>query len=350
MKLGKSFCWRPFVQLDIMNTDELKPCCKFQLPVKDETFNDLWKDVRLSILNGDFHPGCVKCWEAEQSGFKNTERLSYYGPRDKAVVLENRYDLKFISISVDNICNLACATCNSKYSSKWAAEEKKMDGIQPPKVKAADLKKIMDKNIWKNVERLALYGGEPLYSANALQLLEWLVEEGISEKIVLSFITNSTVITDKIQSRLKKFRAVEFTVSIDSIGDRFELMRWPASWNTVRDNFHKLESDSKVINYTYSVLNAYNLIEDLAEIRQDLTHNIHISILQSPDYYSAHHLPLEIKEELIEKYRNDAQASTLIPFLRKPGNPDKFRQAIEKLKKLDSFRGTDCKILGPMFN
>jgi MoaA/NifB/PqqE/SkfB family radical SAM enzyme len=310
------------------------------------------KEVRNSILTHEYHPGCQPCWERENAGFKKSMRAIYDGPRDKEAVLENKFKLKFMVVTLDNVCNLACTMCSKSYSSKWASEESRMYGTPLIKSRSQPFPHLYEHATWKDMEELALYGGEPLYSKNCLSLLNWLIDEGFSKNIKISFYTNGSIFSEKIVSLFESFKSIELIVSVDAASERFELLRWPSSWKTLIDNFDRFSNIPNVstnIHCIFSMLNAYHLVDDLQVIRKELSNRISFDILKSPEYYSAKHLPDHIKQNLIDQYSIDKDAQLLIPILKEQGNLSELTRAYEMLKTLDYYRKTNLDILGPIF-
>ena len=358
MKLPRSFCWRPFVELHINQHNRYAPCCKFiskNMYGSNTESDDIHRKVRDAILEDRWHPGCRSCKDIEDSGFSKSHRQDYRGPKDKNLVTENRFSLRHLEIIVDNVCNLACTTCSPFHSSRWESENKKMgDTTKYPSILKLQDRFLYEPWIWQDVEHLVLYGGEPMYSKNVLDLLRWATSNGFSENIELMFYTNGTQFNENIIQLLKSFKSVKIRFSIDATGDRYELLRWPASWTTTVDNFQRMSEMPNVetgVTYTLSILNIMHALEDMTDISSVLgTGRIGINLLTDPHFFSIRHLPQDIKDVLIAKMRSHHSLNAIIPELQIEGSPEELEKAKERLRSLDQHRKTDRRILGDIFD
>lgn len=348
-KLSKTFCWRPFVQIYTLSDKQYAPCCHFNGSFNFQTNLDLNTDVRTAILNNQWHDGCNSCRDIEQNVDKNLSlRKMYDGPKNFETVRDNKFILKNLEISIDNSCNLACIMCNEEYSSKWVSENKKMNFNTGAKNRAFNLDTLKSFNFWNQIEELKIIGGEPLYSKNTLNLMQWLIEKNISKNIILKFTTNGTFFNEKIIKLLSNFKFCKITFSVDGIGEKFNTIRWPAKYVDVYSNFLKFKQYDNIslqVTYTYSLLNACNYITDYKELQDKFCDKISYNVVEYPRYYSAQHLPKYLKSKLIEEYSKEDFAQFYIQVLSQSDNPELFAKAIKNLKKLDSYRKTDSSIL-----
>jgi len=346
-----TFCRRAFTDL-VFDSGIIKPCCYF-LSNFTKKFQDIESSnlqVRQYIKDNKWHPGCDNCKKTEKDGNKKSHRLNHkYDDFDYELFYENKFSLKNLEIRVDNNCNIACITCFSDSSSRWSAELKRMGEHDPCKNKVnTDIDKLLTYEIWKNVEKLTIYGGEPMYSKKVEKILSWAVENNLSEKIDVHFFSNGTIINKNIIDKFERFKSINIGFSIDGTFDRYHIIRWPANWNETLENFNKLKLMPNVnlyIIYTYSVLNAYNTKEDLEILNEYFNCPIVPNLLINPSYYAARNLPESIKEKLIDHLITVPEFSYLIAELQQPSNEKELKQAIERVKKLDNFRNTDSSIL-----
>jgi MoaA/NifB/PqqE/SkfB family radical SAM enzyme len=353
-KLSKSFCWRPFTQV-IFNQNTHKPCCFFQGKFDNNT--EINKEVRNAILENKWHDGCKICKNLEEN--KNTKKRSfrflYDGIRDANLVLQNKFSAKNIEISVDNSCNFACITCNSGASSKWLSENKKMEIPDENKNYSFDFSFYKNHDLWENADTCIIYGGEPLYSKNSLNLLKFLIENKLSKKLSLTFYTNGSILNDEIAELLENFKSCKINFSVDSIYERFHIIRWPGNYEIVKNNFKKIskiKNTSVNITYTYSILNATNFVEDYNIIKNELIDDIRINVVNNPKIYAARNLPENVKDKLINSYfkEKDIDRNIIdiaIGELQMPSYINSLHELIKQLKIYDSYRKTDSSILFP---
>jgi sulfatase maturation enzyme AslB (radical SAM superfamily) len=213
-----------------------------------------------------------------------------------------------------------------------------------------DIDKLLADEIWKNVEKLTIYGGEPMYSKKVEKILSWAVENNFSENVNLHFFSNGTLFNRLIINKFERFKSVNIGFSIDGTYDRYHIIRWPGNWNKTLENFNKLKLMPNVnlyIIYTYSVLNAYNTKEDLEILNEHFNCPIVPNLLINPSYYAARNLPESIKEKLIDHLITVPEFSYLIAELQQPSNEKELKEAIRHVKKLDKFRNTNSSIFFP---
>ena len=353
-KLPNNFCWRPFTQINLKENTH-RPCCFFQGNIQnDQDFN---KEIRDSILANKWHDGCIRCKTLEQD--KNTKkrsfRLLYNDHKDINLVLQNKFSAKVIEIVLDKTCNFACITCNSNSSSKWHSENLRMSIEDNIKIKPINMLPYKQHSLWENAETCIIYGGEPLYSKNTLALLKFLTENKFSEKLCLTFYTNGSIINDEIADLLQTFKSCKIKFSVDSIYDRFHVIRWPGDYEIVKDNVKKIsqfKNTSLSITYTYSILNATNFIEDYKVIKNELSENIHLNVVNYPKIYAARNFSSAIKQKLISEYENESTIDRntieiITGELKMPQFYDSLKELIDQLKLYDLYRKTDSSILFP---
>ncbi|WP_371258398.1 radical SAM protein [Magnetospira sp. QH-2] len=132
-------------------------------------------------------------------------------------------------------CNLECKMC-----------------IQVPK------RKLLDEEIetqlfshWKAWFPFALtvdcIGGEPFSIPSAIQFMREFVEDPELDMVRLGIFTNG-IMVDKHLDWLRKKERVSFKVSLDSVGDSYEAIRFRGDWERVSENLvtiRKLIDDEK---------------------------------------------------------------------------------------------------------
>ena len=346
-KLPKNFCWRPFTQLYLQESWH-KPCCEFT--EKLDNSNEFNKEVRDYILRNEWHPGCVTCkTNEENNNKKNSFRLKYNFDKIPELVVKNTFIPKIVELHPDNTCNLACITCGSYDSSKWAIENRKMGISENYRKRSVDLNLVKTLDFWKDTNTCILYGGETFYSKKILDILNFLVSNKISSNLNLFLYTNGTFIDDEIIDLLSQFKHCDLGFSIDSVNERFNIIRWPANYIDVRKNFiktKKLTNTNLRITYTFSVLNSSNFIEDMNILNEEFTNKIYFNVLNNPPYYMARNLPDELKQIILNSLKNKEKYKEVIDELKQEKVVN-FNMIKARLQTLDKFRNTDSSILFP---
>ena len=149
---SESFCMLPWMHLHAYPDGRAYPCCfAFDpYPVGDlnkqslkEVFNnDKMKEMRLRMLNNKKSRECLKCYDQEKSGFFSLRLSSnkHFG-HNIGLIDSTQSDgtadfmIKYWDIRFSNLCNMACRSCGTWFSSNWYEDHKKLTGSPPPHAK-----------------------------------------------------------------------------------------------------------------------------------------------------------------------------------------------------------------------
>jgi hypothetical protein len=290
-----TFCVLPWYSLELPSNS---PCCL--LPKNTDIVQ-----VKKDLLNGVKSPACAKCWKIESSGKKSrrqfeNEFLDYKLDRDLDKIQED-CKTKIINplvyqIQTSNLCNQACVTCNSYFSSKWAEIERRIGTVPHPTFKI----KLSEVNVdYATARRIEFVGGEPFFDPTTFEILDLLIEHN-NTNCFISVVTNGSIsLSDHQLTTLSKFTDLNICISIDGIGPVFEYMRWPARWPSLLDNIEKFKKITKniSISYTISSLNVLYYQQTVDWFHsQNLRYNH--NIVTAPEWIGLHNAPVKIKELL----------------------------------------------------
>ena len=154
------------------------------------------------MLNGEKPVECSKCWEAESVGNKSKR---YYESRRLPMTLKQAKEItnddgtlkevnyEFVELRLGNHCNVQCRTCNPYSSSRWL---KDWDNIYPERralpefTRKSSVNWPLEEEFWeKLIDRcnelklLYINGGEPCIIEKHLNILQNVVDRGISKKV-----------------------------------------------------------------------------------------------------------------------------------------------------------------------
>ena len=391
-----------------------------------EAMNSVWhKEIRAAQLNGDRHPACKVCWDRDDAarrqgvksrslrytrtyvqnveGIKHSPSLIGGHPMIGSAVPETAADWltsddgtmkDIMPISLDirfsNLCNAKCVMCEPLYSNLWYEDHellfgesqfdagmKKYNIIKTPKVNggytySSDMPEWRDDPRWwkqldemgPNLRHVYITGGEPFVQPMHDKFIERLSEAGYAKNIVVEYDTNLSVINPRILNLLSQFKDVIIRVSVDDVGERYNLIRHPLRFDRLMENLNKLKDyglDKNVSAVTtcigiYSLFAPMRLWEQFAPMGYEY-HSIRI--LRSPRAVNIEYLPPSIKEKIIKEYdKCDSIPHThkthVSGFLKNTINQVTDEQGTKHLKMymnymdgLDRIRGTNWKSTFP---
>lgn len=299
-----------------------------------------------------WNPGCWECERLEQAGVKSF-RISMI---DKFGIKEKLSGPQRIDMLFDRSCNLACRSCGPRSSTLW--EKHLRDNNLPVGVFAnntnENLRKITDalKSMdLSNLEMVQFCGGETLLGNTywqAAQLIADIAPDYVN-KIELGFQTNGTQpIDEKYYPLIEKFKLVKFMVSIDGTYDKFEYLRWPASWNQFVDNIFALREKlpGNVMFFVQETTNCLNLLH-FNDVTNWVNENFNSNRFGDPTDCTTQliqHQYLDVNnitQEYVDALQNTRMSKMLRPdWMEIPGWIQSF---IRETEKFDKIRGQDWK-------
>ena len=214
-----AFCPLPWMSVNVRNNGDLRVCCNANVGldqglVKKEDgtiynlgtdgINDfrngkIMKEIRTSMLKGEFHPSCIRCKREHEAGMDSraswersiwkkhlTEESARDITQEDGTIDTANVPITYTDLRFGNLCNLKCRMCGPTDSNQWYDDQAKVWNVTSykdaekviPLVKNKKGKFTADTNIydwynnprfWKDLEdaiptleRLYIVGGEPL--------------------------------------------------------------------------------------------------------------------------------------------------------------------------------------------
>lgn len=263
---NKSFCPIPWTGLMMNHDGKVKNCIRsvHSMPIGDLK-NDKIQDIVLGvenlkrqeqILNKLPVPSCQTCYDIEDNkkGLDIISDRIFYIRELKQNSLDfyqkGNFDLQTVDIRWSNLCNFSCVYCGPEFSSKWSDELKIQKTVLTQEQKN-NFKNYILKNA-KSLKHVYLAGGEPLLMKENLELLE-----ALDKNVNLRINTNLSKTDTRIFEKICEFKNVHWTISIETIEDQFEYIRYGSKWNDFLENLNIiLRFDHKIsFNMLYFVLN-----------------------------------------------------------------------------------------------
>jgi len=239
------FCPLPWVSLSTGPGGRLRTCCHQSTPPDEDTLSAISEihslrhndAIRSELLRGQTPAACSNCARLEQEGGESP-RLEYI----RRFGTEDLGSIRYLDLTIDNLCNLECIMCSPLYSTRLNAS---FSGIYPNYEKMPAWSLPLENLIplishLPRLEMMTLTGGEPFLSPNVQKLLSHCVDSGVASKLSLRIFSNFTVRPPWMIEMLSAFRDCEILASIDAIGEIYEKIRHPAKWHLVEENLNWL--------------------------------------------------------------------------------------------------------------
>lgn len=347
------FAWS---HLDFVR-NEYAPCFRFRVTdhtiakmsekLPSEVINsDEMKNVRKSLQEGVFPPGCFDCQYKESKGLKSYRLQSL---QDTSWDSNNEIDYSLLDIKkiydlelkFSRACNFLCRHCNSEANSSFEVLGKKNIEIasdlnkmgfnhlikaeSPIPTVTDDIVEDLIKNIIPNIERLFFSGGEPLYHIEHYRFLERLINDPKidTKKIILGYNTNMSLINFKdydLKKLWQHFKGIELTISLDGTGIFFNYFRERGDYDTVIKNIISLVESVPYITdillvctcTSYHAFYADKIFKDISELVDLLKNKYKIPYVHTkPTFVHLHALDMVNLDDTAKKYIIDNLTKTM---------------------------------------
>ena len=371
--VSPTFCSMVWDHQFVDPTGRVKPCCRFaekhrpnennlKLQSLTDIFYGNWmQDVRETMLAGERVPGCIRCYQEEDSG-KRSLRQRYNSHSDLLVselVDITNPTIKWIELAISNDCNLACRMCDSRYSWKWYKEELTMYGGRS--YSETEHTKSDIANVYPFINELVhlkFTGGEPLITPDHWVLVDKLIAERDCSEIFLNYSTNCTIMPkDEWIAKWDKFKYIEFALSWDTVDPaEAAYIRWPETYDRIEAVTKYFLSLKQHHNFNYimrgtiSLLNIWHLPQTLEWWIEHCGDNVKLNPthLTYPEELCVTVLPEHIKKKISDRFDsyiatcNDERIITNVQYIKNFMNSTDDTHLLPKLQtyieKTDTYR------------
>ncbi len=297
--------------------------------------SDTFKKVRKQMANGEIPSSCLTCYNVEKNGDISKRIKESKIPIDTSINEDGSItpNLTNIELRLGNYCNFKCRSCNAESSTSWISDYYKLKDIVPLP-SAYDITKNSEGTTYTWTDKTEFYddlikhtpnlnliqvsGGEPFLVPKHNYLIERMVNEGHAKNATISYITNANYDFDAIKptlEKLKSFKNVAISVSIDDVRDRNTFIRSLSNWDLTISNLKRFVNE---YNFSISVtqtVSAFNFlyIEELAQFLIDeglyklngtgKIYRIIPNHVFSPSYQNANLYPLEVRRKKIDEIK-----------------------------------------------
>ena len=345
------FCKAPWVSLQygsLLMHGGVTPCCEWTGAAFKGSLNEymsgewlanvknIMSDTSVTSHREYVNRSCENCI--------NLDNLGITSKRQQLQEFEIHDGIQLVDYRPDNICNLKCRMCFPGNSSMIAKEQNHSFEI----LDTSDIYQFD----FSTVTSLSIVGGEPSISKEVDTFLQWLIDNGRAEYIVLKVTTNATNANANWIDKLKKFPKCHTVISLDGTNEIYEYIRTNANWDSIVKNIKSYEFENNVITYQITG-SMYNMpvIERWIDWFADKD-NVTLYPVEGRKSLMLSALPDNIRFEkmkFLESIDNNLarDAYTILNDTR--FNRNHLDWFIEYTHALDNLRNTDITKLDPVF-
>ena len=327
-------CILPWINFGTNTFGRARPCGysehKSDVKLKDSSIEQEWnseyfREIRRDFLNQVWPDNCRRCEYVEKMGGKSKkfdENFHLFEPNRHLIDQTEKdgsvpYYPPHIDIRVGTICNLKCIHCGTGASSKWQEDKYMLNKYSNTEEYKINNKWIEQESfIWDSIlenihqtKRLSFLGGEPFANKQHNKFIDNISESEYSKDITLFYVTNGTLLTEKVMEKLLKFKMVLLQISIDTIEESAEYFRFPIKWEHYKRQLDMVKKYSDRENlivkaqWTCSNVSMFYLPETYDFITKNYT-NMSFDFcnhVEWPLHMSAQNLPVDMKLEIRKK-------------------------------------------------
>lgn len=354
-----TFCIHPWMHLRLQPEGQAQVCCRYQnsiskdgspLSLHTNSLDEIWnsdemRTIRRDMVQGKELAGCVECYREEkhggfsmrmrdnaawQSGWLNEDKVTIDTLKSRAILDNFWLSTLPVNLEVDtgSLCNLKCRMCHDGVSSRiakdvvhssWTADQ----WTGKPYHDRDAISRLLSVRRWSlpkdfvqnailrhplETKRLYFIGGEPFLVKEVGDLLQKLIDAGVSQTMTLAVVSNGTF-TSSWFELTKHFRRLELAVSIDGFGKYYDYIRYPNKWASLVRNiavFRQLPNVHLSAAVTLQIYNALN-IDQLFRYLDVIDLGFYAYPIHVPTYLSIGAMPPRARGLAAERLRAYAE-------------------------------------------
>ena len=349
--LHKTFCSSPWFHIRLTFNGDYEPCRWArrlgatenirQTTIMQYYNSSEMKSLRLKMLAGETPDECKTCYYEESFGklngrqrqlAKSAIRLDDFARSLRSSPHFEMFDYSMnnlgvspyyptdLQIDLGNTCNNACIMCHPKFSSrlekdyiKLQAADSQMFAFQPYQSWTRDpdiVERFVEQiSTIPEIRYIHFLGGETLFDETFYQLTERLAALGLAERIIIGATTNGTIYSDRLASVIDSFQEVHLGISIESVTELNDYVRYPSSITQVLSNIQKFldyrKQNSKLklqLRITPNIFSIYELDQIFDYMVENQISAESCNILFEPAYLRMELVPPDIRQECVEKF------------------------------------------------
>jgi sulfatase maturation enzyme AslB (radical SAM superfamily) len=303
--------------------------------------SDQMRSLRQKLLSGETPEHCSTCYYEESFGKLNGRVRQL----NKSAIDVDNFDLtarssphyenfKYslhnnglanmapvdLQIELGNICNSACIMCAPEASSRLEQEYHKLNKINSTLFTRPESYKswTKDKNLVErfiqelvaipNLRYVHFLGGETLYDETFYTICDRLIDSGISKNIIVGTTTNGTIYNDRIRKFIENFKQFHLGISIESVTELNDYIRWPGQIDSILPNINKFlmlrETNPELyisLRITPNVFSVYEIDKLFVYMLENRVIAESCNILHNPTHLRIELIPDDIRNEIKSK-------------------------------------------------
>lgn len=225
--------------------------------------------IKQEMLAGKRAGGCSNCYPpqddlSERTYLRNSQLRDFSNWEPDRTLFDSvdNFKLSYADLRFRNTCNYGCVYCSPTLSSTIASELKQFVSIDESAIE--DVTKYFVDNA-ASLKKIYMAGGEPMLIKENQAILEKLLEVNPNCHFIVN--TNLSMIrNNRIFDLLTKFKNVEWLISVDDMGEKYNYIRYPGNWEQFASNLDYLKTtipDTHTVkfNMVYLALNAKTMFD-----------------------------------------------------------------------------------------
>lgn len=304
------FCTQPFNHIDVVVENDkvlLQPCNVWnaeKLNIKD--YKNNIQQVKDTLSKTYYYPGCEVCFNEDKNNVRSRRVAQNKFSQDNNLSTQK---LQSLGVRYGTLCNSKCMICSHHRSSSWVTDAEKLgleikDQHRFKKSLLPGVEVFFENFDLDNLKFVEFHGGEPLMQKYPTEFLRKIKN---LDQLIVKFNTNLTVLpAPELQELLKKCKRVDFLLSVDDTGDRYEILRFPGKWDIFLKNIAIIKNlNYRVMAYNcLSSLNIFYCVDFYKWATKNFGVEVHSQFVTDNEILDISYLPQHAKDVVLEKIKN----------------------------------------------
>jgi len=313
-----------------------------KLNIKD--YKNNIQQVKDTLSKTYYYPGCEVCFSEDKNNVRSRRVAQNKFSQDNNLSTQK---LQSLGVRYGTLCNSKCMICSHARSSSWVTDAEKLgleikDQHRFKKSLLPGVEVFFENFDLDNLKFVEFHGGEPLMQKYPTEFLRKIKN---LDQLIVKFNTNLTVLpAPELQELLKKCKRVDFLLSVDDTGDRYEILRFPGKWDIFLKNMAIIKNlNYRVMAYNcLSSLNIFYCVDFYKWATKNFGVEVHSQFVTDNKILDISYLPQHAKDVVLEKVKN--YKGKIFDSIRNKLNiqkDDRSDRLVKYILDLDRIRNTN---------